>query len=66
MRKKTSASPCRTLSPEQRAEVEQTLRDAGLLRAATQDEINEMKMRRRASSFDVVSCSPSVTQFSVV
>jgi hypothetical protein len=44
------AAPCRMLTAAERAEVEKQLRDRGLLRAATQDEINEMKMRRRASS----------------
>ena len=29
MRKKTPAGPCRTLSAEQRAEVEKQMRDAG-------------------------------------
>jgi hypothetical protein len=44
------AAPCRTLTAAERAEVERQLRDRGLLRAATAEEIKEMRMRRRASS----------------
>jgi hypothetical protein len=47
MRKKTPAGPCRTLSAEQRAEVEQALRAQGRLRAVSADNLEKLRNARR-------------------
>lgn len=40
------AAPCRTLTAAERAEVEKQLRDSGLLRAATEAELEEMRKQK--------------------
>jgi hypothetical protein len=46
MRKKTPAGPCRTLSAEQRAEVERQMREQGRLRAADEAQLEKLRRRR--------------------
>jgi hypothetical protein len=46
MRKKMSAGPCRTLSAEQRAEVERQMRDEGRLRSANEAELEKLRRRK--------------------
>jgi hypothetical protein len=47
MRKKTPAGPCRTLSAEQRAEIERQLRVEGRLRTANKVELERLRAARR-------------------
>jgi hypothetical protein len=46
MRKKTPAGPCRTLSAEQRAEVEKQMRAQGRLKPADADELEKLRKHR--------------------
>ena len=48
MRKKTPAGPCRTLSAEQRAEVERQLRAQGRLRTANETELEKLRRWKAA------------------
>jgi hypothetical protein len=51
MRKKTPAGPCRTLSAEQRSEVERQMRDQGHLQASAAD---LLKLKRRKAMMQIV------------
>jgi hypothetical protein len=51
MRKKTPAGPCRTLSAEQRAEIERQMRGQGRLQASASDLV---KLRRRKAMMQIV------------
>jgi hypothetical protein len=48
MRKKTPAGPCKTLSPEQRAEVEKQMREQGRLRTANETELEKLRRWKAA------------------
>jgi hypothetical protein len=46
MRKKTPAGPVRILSAEQRAKIEQQMREQGRLRAASATELEKLRRRK--------------------
>jgi hypothetical protein len=54
-RKKTKATPCRTLSPDERFEIEQQLQAQGYLRDASEAELEKFRVARRAKEFNHVS-----------